>query len=125
MIGVTFSDRHSFLCYFFFQAGETPVLTSVLLSSSQLQQAEHSRLCASYFANKFFFPTVFFPSGEDTMQIYFHKGSFPPDFLSLHPSNQTHTLTCQKSEQPELTPFSAFLGKCFFCLFQPFHFLSL
>ncbi|KAK2543186.1 hypothetical protein Q9966_002986 [Columba livia] len=32
-------------------AGETPVLTSVLLSSSQLQQAEHSRLCASYFAS--------------------------------------------------------------------------
>lgn len=62
----------------------------------------------------FFSPAVFLPSGLDTMQIYFHGGTFSPDFLSLHPSNQTATLICQQSEQLGLTPFAVLLGKCFF-----------
>lgn len=91
MIGVTFSDRYSFLCYFFFQAGETPVLTSVLLSSSQLQQAEHSRLCASYFANKFF--SLQFSSLVEKIQCRFtftRALSHLTSYLFIHQTKHTH-----------------------------------
>lgn len=91
MIGVTFSDRHSFLCYFFFQAGETPVLTSVLLFSSQLQQAEHSRFCASYFANQIFFPQ--FSSLVEKIQCRFtfvRALSHLTSYLVIHQTKHTH-----------------------------------
>lgn len=90
------------------------MLTSVLLFSSKFSKNSAAGLRALYFANNIFFPAVFLPSGLDTMQIYFHGGTFSPDFLSLHPSNQTATLICQQSEQLGLTPFAVLLGKCFF-----------
>lgn len=80
----------------FFQPRETPVLTSVLLFSSEVQQRRALQLaCLGLCQQSFscsFFPPVFLPSGLATMQIYFRGSTFPPDFLSLHPSNQnSHT----------------------------------
>lgn len=127
MIGVTFLDRHSFLYLFifiFFQAGATPVLilTSVLLFSSEVSKHSGAGLRASFFPNNTFFPIVFFPNGLDTMQLYFHRGIFPHDFLSLQPPNRTATSICQQSEQLGLTPSLAFLERRFAVCFNPFPF---